>query len=290
MRIRNLVLIGSLMFWLLSFTACSVLLGDQSATDEVPISASTEEVSIPYDASRPKFVVAVEPFQFNDKIGESEVLVRLDQSELGRKIAGQLSSALVGAENLGVIDSGFKKKSAAFYKKKVKKGEVGPFIIKAIITEFSEEAEVDKSKLDIALGWLGTALVFAGEIADKPALTWTGAGVAIANPTIKSEKEIKTGVVSIEFQVYDAVTARLFTSFRSSATFASGSAEAALGLFGVDFGEKEEAKSVLGQALRVALNDAVIRLDSKLKQKYPAVENLSSSKQQSRKSKADKDK
>lgn len=125
----------------------------------------------------------------------------------------------------------------------------------------------NKSEAGGSLGRLGAAVGLAGAITGKDSLTWTGAGVAAANPTMKKGKMKRSGAVGMDLRLVDGRNNRLIGAFNSSGTFTTVSAESGFSLFGIGKSGSAYAASALGQATRAAMNDAVQQSTSLLKNK-----------------------
>lgn len=89
-----------------------------------------EQISIPYDASKPKFLLVVEPFESSQGVltvayGQGNSVPIADQ------MSAQLITALTKVGNFAVYDR--KHRGSV----KAKKGEKGPYILRATLTEFN---------------------------------------------------------------------------------------------------------------------------------------------------------
>jgi curli biogenesis system outer membrane secretion channel CsgG len=241
------------------------------AREGAPESTQTEVVSIPYNAGLPTYVVAVEPFIFSRTLTEGKNEANLTIQQGGESLAAKLTTALANVGNFSVVDSdGLTKKVGGKYSTHLGKGEVGPFIIKATVTEYTEAAEASHEQSGASLGWLGLIAGVVGAVADKPGLMWTGAGVAAANPSYNNENAEKKGMVTIDFRVLDGRNSRIVGAFKASGTFSSASAKKGFSLFGIGTESSKFAQSVLGQAVRVALNDAVKKISDSIVGKIKA--------------------
>ena len=243
-------------------TGCSATLDKASvqATEGAPESSTTATVSIPRNPSLPTFVVAIEPFIFSQTFAANENAVQINIRQGGETLAAKLTTALSNSGNLSVVDSGLSKSKAGMYVASLKRGEKGPYIVRATITEFNEVAEAESESSGGSLGWVGLVAGVAGAIAGKPALGYAGAGLAAANPTIENDVRSKKGVVAIDFRVVDGKSGRIVGAFKSSGTFKSASASSGFSLFGIGKSNHKFAESALGQAITVALNDAVRKI------------------------------
>lgn len=249
--------------------ACSPKLNSASARAEAgaPDSAYVPEINIPYDPSVSKFVVAVKPLTFSvGSISGTTIIdgkpstIDIDYKTADSQahvITAQLQSALSNIGNIVLVEDA--------KKAKIGKGEKGPFVVSGTITEFNEQAEADSSEIGGSLGWAGAAMGIAGAVADKPGLMWTGAGIAAANPTYKESEASRKGMVAIDIKITDARTGRIVRSFPVQGTFKAVSAESGFSLFGIGKSEKKFASSVIGQATRIAINEAATKTFESLK-------------------------
>jgi curli biogenesis system outer membrane secretion channel CsgG len=219
-------------------SACSVQLDKTRAQAQTgaPESTQIEVVSIPYNSEMPTIVFAVEPFIFQETLQQGRNISRIQFVQGGEQIAAKFTTGLANVANFSVIDSGLIKDSGGMYKAKMLPGEIGPFIVRATITEFTENAESSDRKR----GGLG----YSGRQAERQ------------------------GMVGIDFRVVDGSTGRVFHGFKSEGTFKSASNEARMNFFGIGGGEKKFAQSVLGQAVTAAINDAVVKINSRMEQRF----------------------
>ena len=237
-------------FSLLALGACSVQTGDVTAKEGRTESTQVEEVHVPFDASKPKVILIVEPFVASQSVvswtnGEGGAV------PIGDKMAAQLTTALSRVGNFVLYDHASAGKIAVF-----KKGK-GPFTIKATLTELNENAEAEADSHGGSLGGVGLLTGVAGAVTGNRALGWTGFGLAAANPTYEKDHAKRTGVVAFDVQITDKRSGRIIGSFESSGTFTSESAAVGASLFGIGGSKAVVAQSALGQALRAAMNDAV---------------------------------
>lgn len=250
-----------------SFTACSATLDKSQLTAKNGSTESTQAdvVEIAYDPNSPTFVVAVEPFIFTPTAAPQDNVTTINFRRGGEQLAAQLTTVLANAGNLSVVDSGLSKQNNGTYTASLQSGEVGPFIIRATVTELVENAESSRSKKGASLGWLGIVGAVAGAVAGKPALAWTGAGIAAANPSYNDDESMRKGMVAIDFRIVDGRTSRIVGAFKASGNFTSASAKTGFSIFGIGSEEHKFAQSALSQAIRIALNDAVVKIDNALK-------------------------
>lgn len=278
---KSYIKIASLCLYLTSASACATLnRSSVVATADVPETAAVQEVSIPYDASAPRFVVAVEPFSMSqqstvetdisgyNRCADGNCTISTSVKNLGTDVSSQLITALTKAGNISVLDfSALKKNHQGEYSARIAKNESGPYLIRGTLTEFSEAIESSDEDHGVHLGWIGLVAGIAGAVAGKPGLGWAGAGVAAANPSFESESKHRKGMVAFDLQIIDAKSMRVIGAHRVVGTFAAESAYNGFGLFGVSGSKHEFAQSVLGQAMRVAMNDALTKIWGNLRQR-----------------------
>ena len=78
-------------------------------------------------------------------------------------------------------------------------------------------------------------------------------------------EHVGKGMVGMDLMLVDGRSARILRSFNSGGTFQTQSATSGMSLFGIGGGDAEFAASALGQATRVAMNDAVRKTADTLK-------------------------
>lgn len=227
------------LFLLIAFSAgCSVNLDKSRVRAQSGATESTQidVVSIPYDTSMPTLVFAVEPFIFRETLQQGSGVTRMQFVEGGEQIAAKFTTGLASVGNFSVIDSGLVKRPDGMYSAKMMPGEVGPFIVRATITEFTENADSSDRRRG--------AIVYRGR------------------------QQEQTGMVAIDFRVVDGSTGRVVQGFKSEGTFSSASESARLDFFGIGGGESKFAQSVLGQAITAAINDAIVKIHGNMKNRY----------------------
>lgn len=283
--------------------SCTALVDKTSvkATEGAPVSAQVEVVDIPYDASLPKYVITVAPLEVgvSSSAGAAKQirtgyhygwgpfgLGRWQRSrpapgayeqtssgmgpKVGKALSSQLLTCLCRAGNIVIIDYAHYVKHTKRPKALLKKGEIGPFMIKGTITEFNEVAEASDKRKGASLGWLGAVMGVAGAISGVSGLGYAGAGVAAANPTYENTEARRTASVGMDLQLVNPRTGRLVGSFHAAGKFASVSKTSGVSVFGVGGGESAFAASALGQAMRAAVNDAVRKINTQLATRYPS--------------------
>jgi len=211
----KILLVGAAAALIVGCTA-SVNKASVQATASAPTSMQVETVRIPYDPSKPMYVVTVEPLQVGadgsaggppPSTGQSggyhgwgpfgwigpqggspapnayAAPLQGMSDKVGKGIAAQLLSALGNSGNIVVIDYDHYLKNADNPSKMLRPGEVGPFVIKGTVTEFSEVAEANNERQGGSLGWAGTVLGIAGAVSGTPGAGIAGAAISAANPT-----------------------------------------------------------------------------------------------------------
>jgi len=301
------ILISSAVVGLVMGCTASVDKSSVQATSTTPTSMQVETVRIPYDPSQPMYVVTVEPLQVgadgsaggpppssgqtsgnyygwgpfgwigprggNPAPNAYEAPLQGMSEKVGKGIAAQMLSALGNSGNIVVIDYEHYLKNANNPSKLLRSGEVGPFIIKGTVTEFSEVAEANNERKGGSLGWAGTVLGVAGAISGTPGAGIAGAAVSAANPTWENTKARRTGAVGMDLQVVEPDSGRMIGTIVSHGSFTSESASSGVSVFGIGGGESAFAASALGQATRAAMNDTVKQLSEQLRVKGPAYAN-----------------
>ncbi|MCI0667559.1 MAG: hypothetical protein L0Y43_05850 [Methylococcaceae bacterium] len=281
---------------------CATTVDKQSvrATSGTPESTRVEVVRIPYEPTRPNYVVTVQPLEIGTSgsaqgappssgqadrryygwgpfgwglfggYGQQpipkayEARLQGMSDRVGQGISAQLVSALGNSGNVVVVDYDHYLKHAEQPEGLVKRGEAGPFVIKGTITEFTEVAEADNERKGASFGWLGTVLGVTGAFAGIPGLGIGGAAIAGANPTYEDTRARRTGAVGLDLQIVEPNSGRIIGTINSHGTFTAETASSGLSLFGIGGGESKFAASALGQATRAAMNDTVQQLSEQL--------------------------
>lgn len=248
---RNVLLLAGVAGLLMSSYGCTPKLGDVRAEEGRTESSQVEQISIPYEPGYPKVVLAVEPFRTSSTV-VSLTSGPQGQVPVGDSMAAQLTTALSRVSNFSLVDAD----SLRGGKAKLQKGEVGPFVVRATLTEFNENAEGSAEDTSVSLGGVGAVMGIAGAVSDTPGLMWTGAGLAAANPSYEDKVASRTGQVAFDVQIVDQRNGRIVRSFDCAGKFKAESAVNGMSLFGIGNSKAKFASSALGQALRVAMNDA----------------------------------
>lgn len=280
------------------------------AQDKAPSVAQVPELNIPYAEEFPTYVVAVEPLSYgaagvtsgggpasapsanrgvlgglfggsDPATGGSDWnrqhddwVMQSSGNAVGDGMAAQLLTALSRSGNIQVVEIGSLQRGPdGSLKAKLEKGEIGPFVIRGTVTEFNETADASEKKKGGSLGPLGAAMGLIGGIMGNDTVAATGAGVAVANPTMEKGEMKRSGMVGFDLRLVNAANGRVVGAFNSSGAFTTVSSVAGTSLFGIGSGGSEFAASALGQATRAAMNDAVQKATDLLKQKVrPKVE------------------
>lgn len=266
------------------------------ATSQAPESMQVDVVRIPYDPSLPYYVVVVEPFTFDAGGGGAGdtprtpgvrygwgpfgwgILPEGPRAEaynpppqgaagnMGYAIASQLVTALGNAGNVRIVEYDYyqdrRAKPASLVRKNA--GEVGPFLIRGAVTEFSEIAEATGSSTGGSAGALGAALGIGGAIAGNKPAAITGAALAVANPTYEKTVAKRTGAVGMDLKIVDPTNGRIVGTAVANGSFTTESAANGFSLFGFGKASNAFAASALGQANRAAMNSATQQIAERL--------------------------
>lgn len=254
--------------------------GAQASTD-IPVSTQVKLLSIPYDPNLPRFVITVEPFTYhaagelapvgvNQSSRTTTTTTASDGSQtttvsqstsgygFGEGLAAQFVTALTRGGNMSVATlESVQKKSNGTYSTNLVDGEIGVFVVRGAVTEFTETAEASGKERHVRLGRLGAAIGIGGAIAGNRNVALGGGALAIANPSYDKQALKRTGMIGMDLQLIDGRTGRLLTSFTAKGSFTSITKAKGFTMFGIGGSSSEFAKSSLGQATRVAMNDAL---------------------------------
>lgn len=262
MRVK--IYLGALLGSSVFIIGCATTTLDQrgvQAQTGAPLVSQVAEVSIPRDPSRPTALVMVEPFTTPVAVREmpDDWIIRVDNESAN--LTQKLTTALVRTGNIAVVDPrGVRARPDGTFSAQLHSGEQGPYLIRAVITEFTEKAVEENTGQEISLTWLGIALGIAGVVADKPGLAWPGFGLAAIDPSYNDSKMTRSGMVGFDIQVVDGRTLRVVDAFKATGTFSAEEDKSGFGLFGYSSHRDQFAKSVLGQAAQAAMNDAVVKI------------------------------
>ena len=243
--------------------ACSAHVDQRSLQGRsgAPLVSEVAEVSIPHQPGRPTAVVVVEPVTspvVADSSGQ-DLTIRIEDQNA--HLSQKLITALAHTGNISVVDvRGLKQNKNGGFRTTLRRGEKGPYMIRAVLTEFTEKAVQEDDGTSLSLGWIGVAAGIAGIATGKPGLGWSGLGVALADPKFDNTSMHREGMVAFDIQIVDAKSLRIIDAFKASGTFAAESQKSGFQLFGYSDQREAFAQSVLGQATQAAMNDAVSKI------------------------------
>lgn len=255
----------------LFLTSCSASL-DKSKTqakEGATESTTVEVVQIPYNPQLPMYIFAIEPFIFRETLMQGEGATQVMFINAGNELAAKLTSAISGVGNFQVIDSGLVKDKTGMYKAKLTQDELGPFVVRATVTEFTEQAEVKEKERKVSLGFFGLIAAIVGAFTGSDALKYGGVALAAANPEFENKETETIGMIALDIRVVDGTSGRIVNAFKSEGTFSSITASASGSVFGIGGGETKTAQSVMEQAITAALNDATQKMYDGMLEKYP---------------------
>jgi curli biogenesis system outer membrane secretion channel CsgG len=264
------------------------------ATAQAPDSTRVDLVQVPYDPSLPYYVVTVEPFTFDadgspsgstpptpgtqygwgpwgwgllpsgPKAEAYNPPTQGATQQMGVAIANQLVTALGNAGNVRIIDYEYYLQRKGKPSSMVRKGEVGPFVIRGSVTEFNEIAEATGSSTGGSAGALGAALGIGGAIAGNREAAIAGTALGLANPTYEHTEARRTGSVAMDLRIIDPTNGRVAGTVNAQGSFTSQSAASGFSMFGVGKASNAFAASALGQANRAAMNSATQQIAARL--------------------------
>jgi curli biogenesis system outer membrane secretion channel CsgG len=279
-------------------TGCSSAVNRSDVVAQAGRTASTQvgkPNKISLNKSVPRIAVLVEPFDYaaagttsgntayrapvqtsvvGEVVGQLETEIHhfppvYGQEQIGRGIASQLRTVLSGSDRLSVLDSKFLAYAPEDIANLVlDKDEIGPIVIRGTITEFNEVSDMTETGSGFNLSVLGTIATVVGAALNKDALIYSGTGIATANPSYTSKEMLRKGSVSIDIEIIDATRGRLIDGCQVSGTFTSKNSAKGVSIFGISQGSSDFAASAIGQATRVAINDAVSKLGESLNRRY----------------------
>ena len=213
---------------------------------------------IPYDPDLPAKRVVVLPF--------TNAVPELDghiNAETG--LTAQLISELMKCKNFIVLDrsvmgvlkdelmlaqSGAVTKETAASAGKVLGAQV---IIKGVVTEFTEQAYGTAGENKIDGGQIASVI---GQFTDSKAVD----AVEAADPEIGGGNETITGVVGLDLQLIDVNTNSVISTFTARGTITRDKSSRCLGIAGFTTSSASFQNTVIGQATRLAIRDAVIQI------------------------------
>lgn len=268
---------------------------DVRATAERPQSAQVgESVELTLDSNVPRVAVLIEPFTYaaanvrssdtgyqspspesivGDVIGGLENNMNnfppsYGQEQIGPGLAAQLTTALSKSNRVSILDRRFLASAPQDFSKLTDKDEVGPILIRGTVTEFNEVADTSEKSNGLNVGVVGALVTVLGTIIDNQVLVYTGTGMTTANPTITSRESVRKGMVTIDLEIVDAKRGRILEGFQVSGSFISKSSVDGVSIFGISHGSSDFAASAIGQATRVAINDAVSKVGLVINKNY----------------------
>ncbi len=213
---------------------------DARALANGPASASVEQISLPYDPTKPRVSIIV------------------DSTSCDQRIAAQLTTTLSRVGNFVLYDS-------VPGGKAIPRGsQMGPYMVRASTTEYNELAERDSTSRDFSFGWIGFVAAIAGAVTGEPGLLWSGVGVAAANPEYHESSSRTVGMVGLDIQIIDVNTHRILLSFSANGRFVTVDEQSSTQILGIGGTSEHSASSALGQAQRIALNDVAQKLHQAL--------------------------
>ena len=251
MKAATTLLVSAVVFC----TACGVSVDPKSVQvrAEAPLSAQVERVRIPKDAAAPTTFLVVEPVRVSERgiVRETKVNVSGNAADekaaanlevlsttyrnyllnRQRQISLQLTTALSGVGNFRLIDK------EKFEENKIKTSELGggrgPYLVRAIITECTEEIVSEKKKTSLPLIY-------------------------------RRRSNLVEGVVGLDVAAIDASSGEVVASVPVQGTFISASEKAGGGLIATITEAEINRRSTIDQALRAALNNAAVKLHETL--------------------------
>jgi len=213
-----------------------------------PIVTEVKLVKIPSDPSLPICVVVVEPFTMAASGVTSGGAVVLNPGlQIGVGVAAQLVSSLRESPNFVVVDYMMYFHNPDKIVAGMRVGELGPFIIKGGVTEFSEVAESTGEGESKGPG-LTPFIPYIGGIVSY----------GMGNKTTNESKDV--GLVVLDVQIVDSSTGRLINSCTAEGNFTSVRATTSRTTWGNTKTRTDSAASAIGQAQRAAINQAALKI------------------------------
>ncbi len=214
--------------------------------------------AIPYDPNLPTKRVLVSSFDVAVPGLPSGL-----QAEKGLK--AQLSTVLSKSKNFMIIDRDalsdlrdelvLKKARAVTRESSAKAGKLlgAQVVVKGVITEFTESAKGKSAGIKFSAG---EAAEVAGIFKESDTID----AVIVADPEIKYGKETVTGVVGLDIRIIDINTGTVLKSFDARGEITRKNTQRSLGVAGLTAVSKDFEKTVIGQATRLAMRDAVTQI------------------------------
>ncbi len=229
---------------------------EAQAVAERPVSTEVALTRIPPDPALPTLVVTVKPFVMAASgvtSGTGGTVINPGE-QIGPGVSAQLISSLQWVGNIVVIDYDTYQRDPEKIVAGLKNGEQGPFIIKGTVTEFSEMADQTGQGASTGPNIPLMLIPYAGGLASY------GYGTKSASETKR------TGMVGLDIQIVDPTTGRLVTSFTTEGSFTTISTANARTTWGNTRTKTESVSSAIGQAQRVALNQAITKIHAMISQ------------------------
>ncbi len=231
------------------------------AAEGSPESAQVEIVSLPHDPNQPVFLVAVDRFDTAASGRTSGGGFDFGPGRtVGEGVSAQLRTALTRSGNIALVDMDtlVRRPDGTYEARNIQEGEVGPFVIRGVVTEFNETAEAVESGRGGSGGAIGRFFQWIGSRLGIGAVRDVGTGTRIADPRYERRQARRSGMVGMDLQLYDGRTGRVARGYTASGTFTSVTDQSAAGAFGIRGDDAAFASSALGQATRAAMNDALL--------------------------------
>lgn len=242
------------------FAACSPSIDPQSVQAKLDATPSTrvEELRIERNVNSPISYLIVEPVRVSDKGNQKETDIKLQgelktnkvtslsgqadinvmQTEIQnyllprqRQISIQFVSALSGVGDFNLIDYDAYLRTPEKYKA-LTDGN-GPFMVRAVITESADAVLSEERKRNLPLIY-------------------------------KSEEFLSESIVGLDVSIVNIKSGQILTSFPVRGTHIYKSAKSKSGLITNITKDEVAMRSTIDQALRVALNNAALKLHQRL--------------------------
>ena len=250
---------------------------DVAAKNSAPESLKVEPISIALDQNKPKYVLYVEkptlsaeklqnpdfkdPLAYTQnssvKISGYNPQYTLPIQKLTKNtdeiVAEQFIGAIGNVRNFVLLD----KSSDSNDKPRLEEGECGPYKVKVVISEFSENAESSDSVTEGSFSKVIS--LFGNQVLNT------------LDPSFGSKEATRTGSVTFILQVFNPNRNRMLFSETAYGTFTAKTKTSGFSVLGASSGGNAFAASALGQATQAALNDGVKKLFDKFKEVVPTV-------------------
>jgi len=151
---------------LAAFVGCSTV-----NSDDVRVRSGTPDFAkvdpppvIPFDSQKPIYLVAIEPVEFSPIALLSPTVGRQGMEQ--NVLASKLTTALVNDGNIALLDSkALRRNDDGSYQARLDRREIGPFVVRCVITEFTENIRHSDRNNRADLAWPGTVAGIAGGLA-----------------------------------------------------------------------------------------------------------------------------